>query len=208
MRSTFGIENMNQTTPYSTIVPKALLSVPITLLLSIGTGGATTVDRIALFKERDSGFGIQRRHAMNDNGPTAQEAISAAQDVAFIKSVLKVSTAELAKCFGVTRQSLYNWKAGSRIKERNAERVYQLKAAAILLAQEGLAATAHTLRRTLPGGKTLLETIKTGGDGHAAAQSLLTMVRSERSTQRTLAERFSGRVAPPDPNSHSFSELG
>jgi hypothetical protein len=121
--------------------------------------------------------------------------------------ILKVSTSELAKCIGVMRQSLYNCKAGSQIKDRNAESVQQLKAAAILLAQEGLGATAHTLRRTLPGGKTLLETIRTGGDGHAAAQSLITMLRDEQAVQRKLVDRFSGRVVPPD-SDHSFSEHG
>jgi DNA-binding transcriptional regulator YiaG len=207
MRSGYGIEAMDQTAPYQAITSKAVLSVPITILLTIGTGGATTVARVELLKERDSGFGIHRRHVASDNGPTAEEAISAAQDIVFIRSILKVSTAELAKCIGVTRQSLYNWKAGSTIKDKNAELVHQLKAAATLIAQEGMNSTAHALRRTMPGGKTLLEMIGSGGDGRVSAQALITMLRDERAVQRTLAERFSGRKAPPDPD-HSFKELG
>lgn len=191
---------MDQTTPYTSKAP-IVLSVPLTLMLAVGTGGAVTSARIELLKDKNSDFAICRRYSDEGVGQTLGEVISVAQDIGFIKSVLKVSASELAKCVGVSRQSLYNWKTGCPIKSQNADRFYQLKMAATLLAQEGLGATAHALRRTLPGGKTLLESIRAGGDGYAAAQELIAMLRNERITQKTLAERFSGRPSPVDPES-------
>jgi len=190
---------MDQTTPFCLKVPM-VLTIPLTLLITVGTGGTVTPGRIELLKGKDSGFANHCGLAPDNIGPSAYEVISAAQDIAFIRSILKVSTAELAKCVGVSRQSLYNWKSGSPLKNQNAERVHQLKMAATLLASEGLGATAHALRRTLSGGKTLLERIRADGDGHAAAQELVTMLRDERTVQKSLAERFAGRTSPLDPN--------
>jgi DNA-binding transcriptional regulator YiaG len=199
---------MNQTSPYSW-TSQAIFSIPVTIMLGIGTGGISTPDREELLRERDSGFALHRRQRADDSSPNSAEIISAANDIAFIRSILKASTSDLARCVGVTRQSLYNWRAGSSLKERNADRVRQLKSAATILASEGLGGNPIAVRHPLPGGKTLLETIAGGGDGELAAQTLVTILRDEAEQQHMLERQFANRRSlRPSIESHIFREDG
>jgi len=68
-----------------------------------------------------------------------------------------------------------------------------LKSAAALIAEAGVIVTPLTLARRVSGGKTLLATIASGGDGAAAAQSLIRILRLEAEQQERLAKRFASR---------------
>jgi DNA-binding transcriptional regulator YiaG len=160
-----------------------------------------------LIRERDSGFALNRRSRSIDDASNSLDAISAANEIEFIRIVLRTSAADLAKCLGVSRQSLYNWKAGGQIKDKHADRVQQLKAAATVLAEANFPVAPLTLRRALPGGKTMLQTIAEGGDGAAAANSLLALLSREADQRQRLSARFKNRSAPNEqPDSYFFSE--
>lgn len=204
---------MDQTSNYSSAphvwANQAVMWIPITLMFGVGTGGAVTPKHIERVRDRDTGLTQQREHNSADNGPTAAEVISAANDITFIRSVIKTSTADLAKCIGVSRQALYNWRVGSNIKDKNADRVRQLRTAATVLASQGMAGNSVAMRHRLPGGRTLLETIASGGDGEMAAQTLVTILRDEFEQQRTLERQFANRRSPrPSVESHTFREDG
>jgi DNA-binding transcriptional regulator YiaG len=186
-----------------------MLTIPFTLMIGIGTGGASTIERAEARLERDAGFGQYRR--FSNAGTNTADMLSAAGDIAFIRSVLKISAADLARCVGVSRQALYNWKSGSQIKDQNASKVQHLKAAAITLAAEDIDGTSLILRRPLPGGKTLLETISSGGDGKQAAQTLVSMLREEAEQSRMIEARLAGRRSASrseDVESYTFGESG
>lgn len=51
-------------------------------------------------------------------------------DVEQIKSSLKLSTGELVKILGVSRQAIHNWKAGGPVKAENMAKLLNLKATA------------------------------------------------------------------------------
>lgn len=56
-------------------------------------------------------------------------------DVEQIKSSLKLSTSELVKILGVSRQAIHAWKAGGPVKADNLAKLLSLKAAADALAK-------------------------------------------------------------------------
>ena len=66
-----------------------MLTIPFTIMVGIGTGGASTIERAEARLEKDSSFGHHRRHL--DEGVKTADLLSAAGDIAFIKSVLRAA---------------------------------------------------------------------------------------------------------------------
>lgn len=127
--------------------------------------------------------------------PDYEKAVVAtlSEDLAHIKGALKLTIGEIAECVGVSRQALYNWKSGASVKLANAARFENLKAATDVVSATGLSLSSMQMKRKLPGGKSLLETISVGEDGKNAATALVTMLVGEASRQAELAARFAGR---------------
>lgn len=184
----------DQTTPYSEVVPafgtSALIpfSVAVTIALGLGTAGQYTAE---YYKQREAKLYFNGDHH-TQNGHIA----TTADELARIRSTLKLTVAELADCIGVSRQAIYNWKSGADIKTKNAQKIESLKSATDAIATTGLSISALHLNRKLPGGKTLLEIVSTGGDGGSAARALVRMLQEEAETRRKLDERFAGRSLP------------
>jgi DNA-binding transcriptional regulator YiaG len=181
---------MDQTTPYLSGVPCGAawtFVIPFTLALSIGTGGYYTRAHDAM---REQGPIISKDES--NNLPIAAIR-TAAHDISWIRSILKLTVKDLAESLGVSRQAIYDWKAGAEIKAANVARLANLKDAADVIASAQLPASPLLLRRKLPGGKSLLEAISSGVDGSEAALSLVEMVRNESEQRRFLAERFADR---------------
>jgi DNA-binding transcriptional regulator YiaG len=193
---------IDQTTP-CWCDPRAFItfSMPVTIALSIGTGGYATAEYC---KERKDRLVFSRQDTHRDQ---AVVIASTADDLAHIRSVLKLTVAELADCIGVSRQAIYNWKSGADIKTGNAAKLESLKNAADVILTADLHASAFLLARKLPGGKTLLEIISAGGDGSEAARSLVQMLKKETETRKALDERFANRKMPAHPD-NTFGVVG
>jgi transcriptional regulator with XRE-family HTH domain len=181
----------DQTTP-SRCDSRALIlfSLPLTIALGIGTGGALTAEYV---KQRKDGI------VFSGSGDVhARDLLVAtqAEDLTRIKGALKLTVSELADCIGVSRQSVYNWKSGSEIKAKHAAKLENLKKASDVILAANMDVSAFSLARKLPGGKTLLETISGDGDGRVAAQSLLQMLNQESAERKALDERLAGRKQP------------
>jgi len=191
MPSTFGSEAMDQTTPYSSRKAGIIAWIPVTIMLSVGTGEALTQQ---VWKHRQD---ERSRFDYNsvDNGAQSHALVTPAADIAHIRSVLKTSVADLANCIGVSRQSLYNWKSGSNIKSQHLSRLAQLRAAADVLLAENISASPLVLGRKLPGGRTMLEAIAAGMDGYAVATQLVSMLRDEAARRQSLDEQLAARLA-------------
>jgi len=182
---------MTTTTQTASIAEKIVRVIvpPMTLMLAIGTGGANTPEYCRV---RDARLYV---HSGQDDR-SARETINvatAADDLARITSILKLSTTELAQTLGVSRQAIYNWKAGSHIKSHNVAKLENLKKAADAIVGARITMSPLLLDRKLTGGKTLLETIADGGNGGDAANALLRLLQDEahqrESIDRMLADR-------------------
>ncbi|MGA2815907.1 MAG: helix-turn-helix transcriptional regulator [Xanthobacteraceae bacterium] len=188
----------DQTTPYQSDSRALIFTLPLTVALTIGTGGNITAEYC---KHQKDGI------VFNGHGGAAIDRFSVASpadELTRIKTTLKLTVSELAGCIGVSRQSIYNWKSGSEIKARNAEKFENLKNAADVISAAGFDIPAFTLARKLPGGSTLLETISAGGDGKLAAQSLLQMLNQESVERKMLSEQIAQRMRPEIDNNIIF----
>lgn len=188
----------DQTTPYWSAKALITFSVPVTIALGIGTGGYLTAEYC---KQNQDGL-LFNRQSMRDTSVS-----TTTDDLARIKSVLKLTVAELADCIGVSRQAIYNWKSGADIKASHAGKLENLKNAADVMLAASLPASPLLLARKLPGGKTLLQTISSGGDGSEAARSLVQMLRQESEARKVLDERFANRQMPTHPD-NTFGVVG
>jgi predicted DNA-binding protein (UPF0251 family) len=199
---------MDQTTPYVSGTTAALtLVVPLTIALSIGTGGHYTSEHheMRAHKLVFSRDGI--------TGPTAAAAASTtAADLTRIKSILKLTVKDLGGSLGVSRQTIYDWMGGAEIKVANAAKLENLKDAADIIASAQLHTSPLLLQRKLPSGQTLLEAISSGRSGRDAATSLVRSLRDETRSRAELAAHFAGRSrigeSSPDDAPLIFDERG
>lgn len=158
------------------------------MLVSIGTGGYHTPSYHAARAEKC----VYCSHS-NDEKSTPKSAVAA--DIEFIQSTLDLTMTELARCLGVSRQAPYNWIAGGRLKSENAQKLCELKAAANVIATADIESRPLFMQRKLPGGKTLVESIKDGANANNVAQSLVDLYRIEADQRKMLAAHFAGRRA-------------
>jgi transcriptional regulator with XRE-family HTH domain len=167
-----------------------LFTVPLTLLVGVSTGGIWPTYGVG------TGGSINQYNlpdvARVERGARG-ETTSAADDIDYIKTHLKLTTTELAKYLGVSRQAVYDWRAGAHVKSHNISKLENLRAAATTLDGSGLMLSAVQIKRKLAGGRTLLETIASGGNGYEAAQSLLSMLMRESEQQKGRLAKIRGR---------------
>jgi transcriptional regulator with XRE-family HTH domain len=171
--------------------------VTFTMLLGVGTGGDYTPGYHSLRSEKGA-FSKPRERL----GTSFAIAI----DIEHTKSTLKLTMSELARCLGVSRQALYNWAAGGSIKSENLAKLTELRLATDVLSESNFDLHPRVLYRKLPGGKTLLEMITSGGNGAEAARLLVEMLAIEAEQRATLARRFEGRH-PTNPLGHGMPPL-
>lgn len=95
-----------------------------------------------------------------------------AENLAWIRKVLKPTITELAHIFGVSRQAVYDWQAGKPTAPENAARLDDLAKAADALVLSGITSSSQLLRRKIAGGKSLRGVVRKGGSAANAAQAL------------------------------------
>ena len=190
------MNSLNQTTPFGRNAVAFLpFSLPVvTVALSIGTGGQYT-NEYHKQQLRLAGLPSDQREVVH-GGYAVNTLATTADEIARIKSILKLTVRELSECLGVSRQAVYNWKSGTHIKNINAEKLENLKQAANVISDANAADFPLLLRRKLDGGKTLLEIVSADGDGTQAARYLVKMLQSEAEQRKALDREFAGRKIP------------
>jgi len=182
------------------------VALPMTLVLGIGTGGEYTFNYQRI-REAKLVVGTSRP---TDRMRETIDVATAADDLARIKSILKLTTKELAQTLGVSRQAIYNWRSGAHIKGHNLLKLDSLSKAADVIIGARIAMSPLLLDRKLPGGKTLLESISAGEDGTTAACSLVNLLAQEAEQRKTidamLAEHKSPKTDAFDYGVPSFKE--
>jgi hypothetical protein len=199
---------MTQTTPYGlSYGPSFQVVLPLTLALSVGTGG--NYSDIYLNSRPSSTPSLPFARLKDGDVVSFAKATAVAEDIDFVKSVLKLSIREVAVGLGVSRQAIYDWKAGAEIKAANAAKLQQMRDAAEVIVAADLPPTPQFFRRQLPSGQTLLDAIASGRSGKEAAATLVSMLREETERRAKLSARFANRRPMPiDDASLVFDEKG
>jgi transcriptional regulator with XRE-family HTH domain len=172
------------------------LALPATLILGIGTGGERTLDYLRIIEAKL----VLNPHHVQPLGSTdgSVSVETAGRDLSFIRSVLKISTSDLAMSLGVSRQAIYNWKAGSFIKAQNLSKLANLLSAAEVFTQARMTVTPQMLDRKLSGGKTFLESITGGANGAETAAMLVNLANREAEHRRSLDEILAENMSRPE----------
>lgn len=106
----------------------------------------------------------------------------------------------LPAVFGVSRQTLYNWLNGEMPKERHQARIWQLAEAARTFTEASFIPTVASLTRTLSRGKSFLELISDGADGHGVAKKLIALTHQGLASRARVDAALAG--TKPISNAH------
>ena len=126
-------------------------------------------------------------------------ASASVRDIAHIRDVMKTSVSELARVFGVSRQSVHEWIKGGTLSPRNAQRLSELARAADVFVESGIEVTPPVLRRKIGDGHSLLESVKEDGKVVEQARRLVDTLSRESQQRQRLAARLAGRQKPALP---------
>ena len=170
---------------YATLQPEQYL-IGITYP---GTGGNSSVDLIrSHFGYRP--FSIIEQH---DDPPAGAPAPSCANLMQEVISGFGRTLSRLPVVFGVSRQTLYNWRDGERPKEVHQAKLTQLAAAARTFSAAQFTPTSPMLDRTVAQGKSFLTLLAEGADGADAATRLMRIVQRDRAADARFDAALPGR---------------
>lgn len=177
----------------------------IFLLGSAGTGGNATTD----FYLKRQGYALFKIAV----SPSAITGLVEPQFVSWMKDVksgFERTFSNLPSIFGVSRQTLYNWLNGEEPKHAHQAKLEQLAAAARTLRAAAYKPTLNALVRPLASGKSFLQLIADGADGHSTAKLLVRIVtrgdKSREALDILLGDRKKTSLTADDIGLPSFRE--
>ncbi len=157
------------------------------LIADVGTGGVRT----GAYYEQKNGYNFllvkKRSDLPNSNNDVVQQ-------ITFIQQTFGRSMSRLTEVFGVSRQSLYNWKAGEQPKEKHLLKINQLVEAAKVFSENNFALSTQMLERKTSNGKSFIEHLREDGSGIDAAKSLIKSVVLTQKSKDKLAQLLGGRA--------------
>ena len=152
-----------------------------------GTGGNVSAAQIS----KHFGTGSASRASLGLQAAESDQGL--AIELKSIRDVLRLSVAETAQLFGVSRPTIYSWQRGNPISPENAERLRAITNAItphlhVLEAQVGR--VAH---RAIDGRTTLLQTLAAGTSADQVISQLAGILARETAQRELLAHRLQGR---------------
>ncbi len=163
-------------------------TVAVTLIgVLAGTGGSVSPAQI--LKHFGTGSASRAVHDLQ----------AAATDQGFvvelksIRQALRLSVAETAQLFGVSRPTIYSWQNGNPISPENAERLCAMAnaiAPRLHLLEAQVGRVAH---RAIEGRTTLLQKLAEGANADHAIGQLSDILIREATQRERLAQRLQGR---------------
>lgn len=146
----------------------AVTTIPIGY---VGSGGVSSPQVIlAGFRWSDSGGKV----SVNLEVP-----MTAAEQLAYTRSLLGVSITDLAELLDVARPTVYSWMQGTEPRDEHLERIQRLERQARDIEAYRLAGLGRLLKRPLSGGQTLLDLIKSDQPVDVAMAELHSVARQE-----------------------------
>ncbi len=152
-----------------------------------GTGGYVTREQI--IKHYGTGSPTDAARALTT---TASEQ-GFAVELELIREALRLSVAETAQLFGVTRPTIYSWQNGKPISPENAERLREIAQALEPHLQIIQAQVGRVAHRAIEGRSTLLQMLAQGADAQEAFGRLAIILGREATQRERLARRLQGR---------------
>jgi hypothetical protein len=152
-----------------------------------GTGGNVSTEQLL----RHFGTGSVSRPAFDSRAAKPVRGLTV--ELKSIRDALRLSVAETAQLFRVSRPTIYNWQNGSPINLENADRVRAIAYALaphLRLLQEQVGRIAH---RAIDGRTTLLQKLAAGGSADEAVSQLAAILAGETTQRERLAHRLRGR---------------
>lgn len=152
-----------------------------------GTGGNISAEHIPKH------FGTGSASPPAHDSQVSEPGYGLATELESIRNALRLSVAETAKLFGVSRPTIYSWQNGNPIRLDNAERLRDIANALtphLLLLETQVGRVAH---RAIEGKTTLLQMLATGTHAEQAMSQLTTILAQEIAQRERLARRLQGR---------------
>lgn len=117
-----------------------------------------------------------------------------AADLGAIRSALRLSVAELADLFDVSRPTIYSWQNGNACKELNASRIRAIARA--LDPHWGLLSEhpGRVARRAMEGRANIIDLLKQGRDPAEVVSKLTALLKQEATQRELLARRLQGKT--------------
>lgn len=152
-----------------------------------GTGGSVNAEQI--FKHFGTGSASRSAHDPRVAVPVQGLVL----ELKSIRTALRLSVAETALLFGVSRPTIYSWQNGNRISLENAERLRAIADALtphlpLLEVQVG-----RVVHRAIAGRTSLLQALATGANADQAVSQLADILTRETAQRERLARRLQGR---------------
>lgn len=175
-------------------------SNPLTQIDKVGTGGISST----AFFETQRGypaFYFNNTNSKKLEKPDYQVLMSEIQD-GFGRTMFRLS-----EVFGVSRQTLYNWKNGDKPKEEYRERFMQLHKAARVFSKGKFKPGANDLDIPLLAGQSILKLISQGGDGQELSEKLIRVILRSRESNKKLEALLKNKVNTLDKDKFSLPHL-
>lgn len=181
-------------TPWQQIGPHLrvglLQSTPAAVLIGLlaGTGGEVSRDRILMYSGTGSvivSFPVA--------APVTHEQ-GLVVELNTIRQALRLSVAEIANLFSVSRPTIYSWQNGKQIGQQNSERLRAILNALtphLNLLGKQVGRVAH---RAIEGKTTLLQKLAAGENAERAIMELLAILGGEAEQRERLSRRLQGRT--------------
>lgn len=151
-----------------------------------GTGGQITVDQVI----RHYGTGSAIPAALGPSARAQEQGV--AIELRLIRELLRLSVAETAELFGVTRPTIYSWQNGNPISPENAERLQEIARALEPHLQTIESQVGRLAHRAIEGRSTLLQRLAQGADAQAAIGRLTDILGREAAQRERLSRRLQG----------------
>jgi transcriptional regulator with XRE-family HTH domain len=139
---------------------------------------------------------INPQQVQPDAASTGQATSSAAEQLSHIREATGISVVELARIFGVTRQAVHDWQNGKALSSANLDKLEMLAGAVNTLLEAGVSIAPHDLRRSVHGGKSLLDAIKAMDNVEGLATELAIILKRNAEQRQRLNEHLKGRAKP------------
>lgn len=165
----------------------AAMTIPVGY---VGSGGVSSPQVIlASFRWADSGGKVS---------VSLEVPMTAAEQLAYVRSVLGVSITDLAELLEVARPTVYAWMQGTEPRDEHLERIQRLERQARDIEAYGMAGLGRLLKRPLSGGQTLLGLIMSDQPVDGAMAELHAVARQEE-WQRSVRKGAQTAATTADP---------
>lgn len=152
-----------------------------------GTGGDVSRDRIFTY----SGTGSIIVSSLNAVAGVPVQGLTV--ELNFVRQLLRLSIAETASLFGVSRPTIYSWEKGNQLGNKNSARlraIFDALTPHLKFLEIQAGRIAH---RAIQGRITLLQKLAEGGDAQQAIKELVALLVQETAQRERLSLRLQGR---------------